>query len=93
MLVLVQGFVAQRLPDGITAYFGFPKFLAGAEECACAEALGICAARAELSAELLRRGLVTTPDAVQAVRVGLHSGLAVVGAVRPFVRLVNPPYR
>ena len=42
-LELARGFIAQRLPDGITAYWGFPRAQAHAEEVACAEALGLVA--------------------------------------------------
>ena len=56
---------------------------AGAEQAACAEALGIVAARADLNAELRQRAgaHVRVDEAIQAVRVGVHAGLTVVGAV------------
>ena len=38
-----KGFVAQQQPSQLEVYFGYPRHAVGAEQCACAEALGVLA--------------------------------------------------
>ena len=49
---LANGYCAERLRDGCTAYFGFPRYLPSAAEHACAQALGLVASLGELNEEL-----------------------------------------
>ena len=63
-LTLAKGHVAQQQPSLLEVYFGYPRHVVGAEQCACAEALGVLAARAELNAELQRSGAAAVPQAI-----------------------------
>lgn len=69
-----QGHVAQYLGDGILVYFGFPKAHPDDGQRAVASALSIIAAMAALS-ERLERERRPRLD----LRVGIHTGLVVVG--------------
>lgn len=69
-----QGHVAQYLGDGILVYFGFPKAHPDDGQRAVASALSIIAAMASLS-ERLEREQRPRLD----LRVGIHTGLVVVG--------------
>jgi predicted ATPase/class 3 adenylate cyclase len=67
------GSVAQYLGDGLLLYFGYPQAQENAAESAVRAAL-----------EIVRtvRGLATPPDVALAVRVGIATGLVVIGDVR-----------
>ena len=69
-----QGHVAQYLGDGILVYFGFPKAHPDDGQRAVASALSIISAMAALS-ERLERERRPRLD----LRVGIHTGLVVVG--------------
>jgi len=69
-----QGFVAQYLGDGILAYFGYPQGHNDDGRRAACAALDILAAMRELSDELLSQGRPRLD-----LRVGIHTGLVVVG--------------
>jgi class 3 adenylate cyclase/predicted ATPase len=69
-----EGHVAQYLGDGLLVYFGYPRAQENDAERAVASALGILEAMAELNRRLERR-----PGVSLAVRVGIHTGLTVVG--------------
>ena len=78
-VVRAHGFVAQRLPMGMMVYFSYPRHLPSAEECACAEALAMVAALPAINAGAKpHRG--DHDGVLQSVRVGVHSGLTLVGA-------------
>jgi len=69
-----QGHVAQYLGDGILVYFGFPKAHPDDGQRAVASALSIIAAMAALSERLLAQQRPRLD-----LRVGIHTGLVVVG--------------
>ncbi len=69
-----EGFVAKYMGDGILVYFGYPKSLERNAERAVRSGLAIVEAMAELNAKLGRTG-----GAEIAVRIGIATGLVVVG--------------
>lgn len=69
-----EGHVAQYLGDGLLVYFGYPRAQENDAERAVASALGILEAMAELKRRLEGRHGVSL-----AVRIGIHTGLTVVG--------------
>ena len=71
VITAFDGTVAQYLGDGILAYFGYPAAHEDDAADAVRAALGICRAMAPLAEELGVEQL--------AARVGLHTGLVVVG--------------
>ena len=71
-----EGYVAQYLGDGILVYFGYPVAHEGEAERAVRAALEILK-----EIRLLRRKLREKYDVEIAVRLGLHTGLVVVGEV------------
>ncbi|MBK8174161.1 MAG: AAA family ATPase [Rhodospirillales bacterium] len=70
------GSIAQYLGDGILAYFGYPQAHENDAERAVRAALGIIDAIGPLNAVLERRNHVTV-----AVRIGIATGLVVVGNI------------
>ncbi len=71
-----EGFVAKYMGDGILVYFGYPKSLERNAERAVRSGLAIVEAMAELNAELERAKGVEI-----AVRIGIATGLVVVGEI------------
>src|SRR5262249_51776800 len=71
-----QGHIAQYLGDGILAYFGYPAAHEDDAQRAVRAALGILAALQGLNASLKREKSVEL-----SVRLGIHTGLVVVGQV------------
>ena len=71
-----EGFVAKYMGDGILVYFGYPKSLERNAERAVRSGLAIVEAMAELNAELER-----TKGVEIAVRIGIATGLVVVGEI------------
>ena len=47
--------MAQQQPSQLEVYFGYPRHAVGAEQCACAEALGVLARLPPLSRVLVAR--------------------------------------
>jgi class 3 adenylate cyclase len=70
------GFVAKYMGDGILVYFGYPKSLERNAERAVRSSLAIVEAMAGLNAELER-----TKGVEIAVRIGIATGLVVVGEI------------
>jgi class 3 adenylate cyclase len=69
-----EGHVCQRLGDGVLAYFGWPQAHEDDARRAVKSALAIPTALAEVA-----RGLAALGGARLQVRVGIHTGLVVVG--------------
>jgi class 3 adenylate cyclase/predicted ATPase/ABC-type transport system involved in cytochrome c biogenesis ATPase subunit len=69
-----EGHVCQRLGDGVLAYFGWPRAHEDDARRAVKSALAIPTALAEVA-----RGLAALGGARLQVRVGIHTGLVVVG--------------
>lgn len=69
-----EGHVAQYLGDGLLVYFGYPRAQENDAERAVSSALGILDEMAELNRRLEGR-----PGVSLAVRIGIHTGLTVVG--------------
>jgi TOMM system kinase/cyclase fusion protein len=70
------GYIAQYLGDGLLVYFGYPQAHEDDAQRAVHAGLGIVAAMAELNARLEQRKGVGL-----AVRIGIHTGLVVVGDI------------
>jgi class 3 adenylate cyclase/predicted ATPase len=70
------GYIAQYLGDGLLVYFGYPQAHEDDAQRAVHAGLGIVAAMAELNTRLLQRKGVGL-----AVRIGIHTGLVVVGEI------------
>src|SRR6266849_9154756 len=70
------GHVAQLLGDGLLVYFGYPHAHEDDAQRAVRAGLGILAAMANLHARLKRQHDITL-----AIRLGIHTGLVVVGAM------------
>jgi class 3 adenylate cyclase len=68
------GYVAQYLGDGLLVYFGYPQAHEDDAQCAVRTGLGILAAMGKLNARLVQDKGVRL-----AVRIGIHTGLVVVG--------------
>jgi class 3 adenylate cyclase len=71
-----DGFIAKYLGDGLLAYFGYPRAHEDDAQRAVRAALGIVAAIRTLNAE--HGGIAKTPVSLK-VRLGVHTGLVVVG--------------
>ena len=71
-----DGYVAQYLGDGLLVYFGYPQAHEDAAQRAVRAGLAIVDAMAPLNARLVPQYGVRV-----AVRLGLHTGVAVVGSV------------
>ena len=71
-----DGYIAQYLGDGLLVYFGYPQAHEDDVQRAVRTGLGIVEAMRELNGHLERR-----PGVRLAVRVGIHTGLVVVGEV------------
>src|SRR5215813_2548790 len=71
-----DGHIAQLLGDGLLVYFGFPHAHEDDAHRAVRTGLGILAAMEDLHKELKRDKGITL-----AVRLGIHTGLVVVGAM------------
>ena len=71
-----QGHVAQYLGDGVLVYFGYPRAHEDDAQCAVRAGLGIVEAVTQLNPALERKWGVKL-----ALRIGLHTGLVVVGDV------------
>jgi TOMM system kinase/cyclase fusion protein len=73
-----EGFVAQYLGDGLLIYFGYPQAHEDDASRAVRAGLGILDAMRPLNADLAR-----TAGVKLAVRLGIHTGLVVLGAIGP----------
>src|SRR5262249_13866753 len=71
-----DGHVAQLLGDGLLVYFGYPQAHEDDAQRAVRTGLGILAAMEDLN-----KALPQTKDIQLGVRVGIHTGLVVVGAM------------
>jgi class 3 adenylate cyclase/predicted ATPase len=71
-----EGHIAQYLGDGLLVYFGYPLAHEDDAQRAVRTGLGIVEAMAQLNTRLVQEGGVQL-----AVRLGLHTGLVVVGEV------------
>jgi class 3 adenylate cyclase len=71
-----EGHIAQYLGDGLLVYFGYPRAHKDDAQRAVRTGLGIVEAMAQLNARLARERGVQL-----AVRLGIHTGLVVVGEV------------
>jgi class 3 adenylate cyclase len=69
-----DGHIAQLLGDGLLLYFGYPQAHEDDAQRAVRTGLGICAVMGELNQELKRSKGIQL-----AVRVGIHTGVVVVG--------------
>src|SRR5262245_4512239 len=69
-----SGYIAQYLGDGLLVYFGYPQAHEDDAQRAVRTGLGLVAAIGELNARLARHRGVRL-----AVRIGIHTGLVVVG--------------
>src|SRR5262245_13073141 len=69
-----EGYIAQYLGDGLLVYFGYPQAHEDDALRAVRAGLGLVAAMGELNARLVRHTGVRL-----AVRIGIHTGLVVVG--------------
>src|SRR5216683_5761692 len=71
-----DGYVAQLLGDGLLVYFGYPQAHEDDAQRAVRTGLGILAAMEELHTRL------TQQQGIQlAIRIGIHTGLVVVGTM------------
>jgi TOMM system kinase/cyclase fusion protein len=68
------GYIAQYLGDGLLVYFGYPQAHEDDAQRAVRASLGLVTAIAELNARLAQRAGIRL-----AVRIGIHTGLVVVG--------------
>ncbi len=74
MIQRFGGYIAQYLGDGLLVYFGYPQAHEDDAQRAVRAGLGLVAAMGELNARLARHTGVRL-----AVRIGIHTGLVVVG--------------
>jgi TOMM system kinase/cyclase fusion protein len=74
MIQRFGGYIAQYLGDGLLVYFGYPQAHEDDAQRAVRASLGLVAAMGELNARLARHTGVRL-----AVRIGIHTGLVVVG--------------
>ena len=74
MIQRFGGYIAQYLGDGLLVYFGYPQAHEDDAQRAVRAGLGLVAAMGELNARLARHTGVQL-----AVRIGIHTGLVVVG--------------
>src|SRR4029434_5535467 len=71
-----DGYIAQYLGDGLLVYFGYPVAHEDDAQRAVRTGLGILSAMGDLN-----QGLQQTKGIQLAIRVGIHTGLVVVGAM------------
>ncbi len=71
-----DGHIAQLLGDGLLVYFGYPQAHEDDAQRAVGTGLGILAAMGDLNTRLQREKEISL-----AVRLGIHTGLVVVGAM------------
>src|SRR5215510_9902734 len=71
-----DGYIAQLLGDGLLVYFGYPQAHEDDAQRAVRTSLGILAAMGNLNTRLQQE-----PGVQLAIRVGVHTGLVVVGAM------------
>ncbi len=76
VLIRVDGYIAQYLGDGILVYFGYPNAHENDAQRAVKAALGIIKAMGKIKLECIRQHKIKL-----AVRLGIHTGLVVVGEV------------
>src|SRR5262245_23152906 len=74
MIQRFSGYIAQYLGDGLLVYFGYPQAHEDDAQRAVRAGLGLVVAMGELNARLARHTGVRL-----AVRIGIHTGLVVVG--------------
>jgi class 3 adenylate cyclase len=74
MIQRFGGYIAQYLGDGLLVYFGYPQAHEDDAQRAVRAGLGLVAAMGDLNARLARHTGVRL-----AVRIGIHTGLVVVG--------------
>jgi class 3 adenylate cyclase/predicted ATPase len=74
MIQRFGGYIAQYLGDGLLVYFGYPQAHEDDAQRAVRAGLGLVAAMGELNTRLARH-----PGVQLAVRIGIHTGLVVVG--------------
>jgi class 3 adenylate cyclase/predicted ATPase len=74
MIQRFGGYIAQYLGDGLLVYFGYPQAHEDDAQRAVRAGLGLAAAMGELNARLAQRTGIRL-----AVRIGIHTGLVVVG--------------
>jgi class 3 adenylate cyclase/tRNA A37 threonylcarbamoyladenosine biosynthesis protein TsaE len=71
-----EGYIAQYLGDGLLVYFGFPRSRENEAQRAVSTGLGILTAMQHLNARLAQEKGIRL-----ALRVGIHTGLVVVGDI------------
>ena len=71
-----DGYIAQLLGDGLLVYFGYPQAHEDDAQRAVRTALGILATMGDLNSRLKQE-----PGVQLAIRIGVHTGLVVVGAM------------
>ena len=76
------GYVARYMGDGLLVYFGYPTAQEDAPARAIRAGLGIVTAMSPLNTGLHPRFAVLQAHSLQ-VRIGIHTGLVVVGAPKP----------
>lgn len=76
VLMRVDGYIAQYLGDGILVYFGYPNAHENDAQRAVKAALGIIKAMKKIKLSCIRQHKIKL-----AVRLGIHTGLVVVGEV------------
>jgi class 3 adenylate cyclase/predicted ATPase len=76
IITAYEGYIAQYLGDGLLVYFGYPRAHEDDAARAVRTALGIIRQTEQLSAQLQEQGRPPL-----AVRIGVHTGLVVVGAM------------
>jgi class 3 adenylate cyclase/predicted ATPase len=82
-----DGHIAQYLGDGLLVYFGYPRAHEDDAQRAVRAGLGIVEALGQLNTHLAQEGLCPAPTQSRqrgvslAVRLGIHTGLVVVGEV------------
>ena len=76
VIALYEGHIAQYLGDGLLVYFGYPQAHEDDAQRAVRAGLGIVEALEQLNTRLARE-----PGVQLAVRLGIHTGLVVVGKV------------
>src|ERR671930_1739410 len=91
-----EGHIAQYLGDGLLVYFGYPQAHEDDAQRAVRAGLGIIEALGQLNTHLEQEGLRPAPTQSRqrgihlAVRLGIHTGLVVVGEVGGGTRQEGP---
>jgi class 3 adenylate cyclase len=75
-----SGYIARQIGDALLAYFGYPEARRDAAEQAVRAGLSLIAALPELNARLQNMLVRQLPSPLQ-IRVGAHTGVAVVGEI------------